>query len=368
VTWLPSRLHDDRDIPMWIALATALVLTVQPGRTSAVILGALALLVVTTLAARRWRLGWLGIAVLLAVGIGLRAGVPDHGASDVLDVTSTALKTALQGFNPWGHGFSTSRPPGAPFPYGPMALFWYLPAIDDPRSLELFVSCAILALLAVRGRPVGLAIYATAPTLVLTASDGSNDTSAGFLILLALVVAARRPWAGAAILALAVAFKPYAAAWAPALLVYGGIPAFQAFLATSIVVWAPSLLSWGPTSYLKSLQLADLTHNATYWSFGVIYEQVFQHGAPRDLLNKLRLLFGGAVAMAAIWRIRTIDHVIIAGVLVFLIVMFGGYWGSYAYLGAIAPILCWRIDDWLRIPAPEMVASAPWAPRMTPAR
>jgi hypothetical protein len=43
--------------------------------------------------------------------------------------------------------------------------------------------------------------------------------------------------------------------------------------------------------------------------------------------------------------------------------MFGGYWGSYAYLGAIAPIICWRLDDWLGIPAPSMIASAPWAPK-----
>jgi hypothetical protein len=362
VIWLPSRLRGGRDVPMWTALAIALILTVQTG---GVILSALAVLVVTLLAAKGWRLGWIGIGVLLGVGIALRLGVFDHRASDVLDVTSDALRGAFLGANPWGHGFSSARPPGAPFPYGPVGLFWYTPAIDAPRQLELFVSCAILALMAVRGRPVGLAVYATAPTLVLTATDGSNDTSAGLLILIALVVAAKRPWLGAAALAVAVAFKPYAAAWAPALLVYGGWRAVAAFGLTSLAVWAPSALSWGLDSYFRSLQMAEDAHFAPYWSLGVVYEQIFARGASREALNTMRLVLGFTIGLASLLFAKTIDRVILAGVLVFVIVMFGGYWGSYAYLGAIAPILCWRLDDWLGIPAPSMIASASWAPKVT---
>jgi hypothetical protein len=366
VTWLPSRLHGERDVPMWTALAIAIILTIQPGRTGGVILAVLAILTVTLLAAKGWRLGWIGIGVLLATGIALRLGVFDHLGSDVLDVTSDALREALYlGFNPWGHGFPSARPPGAPFPYGPVGLFWYIPAVDAPRELELLVSCAIMALLAVRGRPVGLAVYATAPTLVATATDGSNDTSAGFLILIALVLAAKRPWLGAVALAVAVAFKPYAAAWAPALIVFGGLPALEAFLAASFIIWAPSLLSWGGLNYLRSLQMAEDAHHAPYWSFGVIYEQVFGRAASRAGLNTMRLILGGTVGLASLLFIKSMDRVILAGVLVFVIVMFGGYWGSYAYLGAIAPILCWRLDDWLGIPAPSMIGSAPWAPKST---
>lgn len=39
----------------------------------------------------------------------------------------------------------------------------------------------------------------------------------------------------------------------------------------------------------------------------------------------------------------------------FLIAQFGGYFGSYVYLAAVAPILCWRIDDWLRAGLPEVL-------------
>jgi hypothetical protein len=363
VTWLPSRLDGKRDLPMWTALAIALILVVQPGRTGAVILSVLIILTITLLASKGWRIGWIGIIVLLGVGIALRLGVFDHRASDVLDVTGSALRQAFLGFSPWGHGFASSRPTGAPFPYGPIGLFWYTPAIDAPRELELFVSCTILALLAVHGRPVGLAVYATAPTLVLTATDGSNDTSAGLLIMVALVLAAKRPWLGAAALAIAVAFKPYAAAWAPALLVYGGWSAVVAFGLTSLAVWAPSALNWGIFNYFRSLQMAEETHFSTYWSLGVIYEQVVARSAPREALNAMRLVLAATIGSTSLWFIKSADRVILSGILVFAIVMFGGYWGSYAYLGAIAPIICWRLDDWLGIPAPTMIGSAAWAPK-----
>ena len=52
---------------------------------------------------------------------------------------------------------------------------------------------------------------------------------------------------------------------------------------------------------------------------------------------------------------RTIDGVIIVGTLVFVLAQFAGYFGSYVYLAAVAPVLCWRVDDWLRMGLPELV-------------
>jgi hypothetical protein len=360
---LPSRLRGERDLPMWTALGFALALSIEPTQANATRLVVIAMLLVAVLVARFFRLGWAGILVLLVAGVALRLGVPDHRASDVLDVTGFALRQAFLGVNPWGHGFDISRPPGAPLPYGPLGIFWYTPAPNDPRSLELLVSCTILALLAVRGRPVGLAVYAAGPTLILTATDGSNDTSAGLLILLALVLAAKRPWLGAAVLAAAVAFKPYAAAWVPGLMVFGGIPALIAFGAATLAIWAPSALTWGLDKYLTSVRGTEDTHHSTYWSLGVVWEEITQRSAPKELLNRARLVVAAVVALVSLPFIRSIDAVILSGVLVFSILMFGGYWGSYAYLGAIAPIVCWRLDDWLGVAAPAIIARAPWAPR-----
>ena len=49
-----------------------------------------------------------------------------------------------------------------------------------------------------RARTLGIALG----VVILTSADGSNDTSAGLFILVALVVAAKRPWLGAALLAM----------------------------------------------------------------------------------------------------------------------------------------------------------------------
>jgi hypothetical protein len=71
--------------------------------------------------APRWRL----IAILLLAGIALRILHADEFGSDVLAVTRSAIRYVSMGENPYGHGYLDSRPPGAPFAYGPLALLWY---------------------------------------------------------------------------------------------------------------------------------------------------------------------------------------------------------------------------------------------------
>lgn len=367
MTWLPRRLRDDRDTPLWAAYGLGLILAIQPSDAGAIRLAVIGGLFLLFLVTSRVKLGWWGILGLVVAGIVLRLGVDNHRASDVLDVTGDAVRQMLVGLNPYGHGYTISRPPGAPFPYGPVALLWYAPGVGDPREIELFVSCLVIAMFAIRGRPVGLAAYAMAPTVILTSVDGSNDTSAGFLLLVALIVAARRPKLGAALLAIAVAFKPYALAWAPALFAYGGIGSFLAFGLTSAGIWIPTFWIWGADNYLISLHGADLAHRTTYWSVGVIYEAVTQHFAPHALLDQIRLVIAGGVTLLGLFIAKSIDRVIVVGTVVFVIMMFGGFWGSYAYLGAIAPLICWRLDDWLRVPAPDFVRAKPWAPAIAPA-
>jgi len=41
------------------------------------------------------------------------------------------------------------------------------------------------------------------------------------------------------------------------------------------------------------------------------------------------------------------DAVILAGTATFVVTLYAGYWATFAYLAAIAPILCWRVDDWV---------------------
>lgn len=341
-----------------VALAIALVLAIQPIWPDRTAIGVAGLIGLTLLAATRWQLRWAPVIVLVVCAIALRVAMFGSHVSDVDDVTRAAIGYSMGGGNPYGFGYFESKPMGAPFPYGPIDLYWYAPFAFDPTVLEVAVSIAITLMLAVRaanGRPVGLAIFAVASPIILAAVDGSNDTSAGLFILGALVLAGRWPVLGAAVLALAVAFKPYALAWLPPLIAFAGIPAFLAFLVMSLVAWAPVIWLWGVGSYLKSLSMAQQVHlRDSYWSLGAILEGIAP-GALARALETARYFAAGIVAIIGSWKVRSLDGVIVVGTLVFLIAQFAGYFGSYVYLAAIAPILCWRVDDWLRRALPEIV-------------
>ena len=352
---LPPR---GRSGPWILALAVALILAFQPiwaDATAVAVVGSIGL---TLVAATRWQLRWLPVIVLILCGLVLRLSVIDREASDVADVTRMAILSMIGGDNPYGVGYWASRPEGAAFPYGPVALLWYLPFRIDPAMLELLVSMALTGYLGIRaakGRPIGLAIFALAPPLVLASMDGSNDTSAGLFILGAIAVGSRWPIAGASILAIAVAFKPYAVAFLPGFIVWAGLTSLVAFVATSVVAWSPVLFSWGIDSYLRSLAMAQGTHlRDAYWSLAAVVERILP-GTDARVLETLRYFAAGAVGVIGALKVRSIDGVIVVGSLAFVIAQFGGYFGSYVYIAAIAPVLCWRVDDWLQMGLPELV-------------
>lgn len=330
---------------VWLALVVALVGLLQTGTPPPIVVLSLMVVAVTLALSLRWRIGPAVVVVLLLVGLALRAA-PSTGFSDVLTVTEAAIREALAGGNPYGHGFEQSYPPGAPFAYGPLALLWYLPSLDDPGTLELLVATAVLVLLALRGRLLGLAVYAVTPALVVATGDGSNDTTAGLLILVALLVAVRAPVAGAVLLAAAVAFKPYALAWLPGLLAYGGLVApLVAFIVTSALFWLPTLVAYGAREMLWSYREADALHGPAYYSLAYALEA--PEALPRPFWNGLRIAVGVGLAVGNLLFVRSAAALIVGGTLVFGATLFLGWWGSFAYLSAVAPILCWHLDDWL---------------------
>lgn len=98
-------------------------------------------------------------AWLFALGIALALAVqpiwPDRTAVAVAAAIALTLVAAARWRLRW-----------APFPYGPVALLWYLPWFRDPAMIEFLVSIVLILYLGVRaahGRPVGLAIFALAP-------------------------------------------------------------------------------------------------------------------------------------------------------------------------------------------------------------
>ena len=343
--WATERPTLLRDGPTWLGLLIAALLLAGVGTPRPEQVLSLFLVVATLFLSLRFRLGPLAVILLFAVGVLMRDAFIGAGQSDVLSVTAMAIERMLAGGNPYGIGYPITSPAGAPFAYGPLALLWYLPAAD-PRAVELSVSLLILALLAIRGRVVGLAIYAVSAVLLVTASDGSNDTSAGLFILVALLAAQRSAVAGGALLALAVAFKPYALAWLPPLLVLGGWGGvLVGFGAVLLATWGPVLAIWGPGSVLVSLRLADAIHVRSYYS--LVY--ALERDAPgvRAFFEPLRFVLGAAMAVASWLVVRSPASMILWGTAVFLVTLFTGYWSTFAYFAALAPVLCWHLDEWL---------------------
>ena len=74
------------------------------------------------------------------------------------------------------------------------------------------------------------------------------------------------------------------------------------------------------------------------------------------LFNAARLVIGTVLAVLTLRWAKSLDGVILAGTVVYLLTLFLGYWSTYAYFAAIGPILCWRIDDWLHVPTRPLVA------------
>jgi hypothetical protein len=293
----------------------------------------------------RFDTGPLALVGMFLVGVELRILSFGAGVSDVSTVTRAAIELVLQGGNPYGVGYDVSVPPGASFPYGPLALLWYLP-FSDPRILEVAISCLIAALLALRGRPLGLAIWATYPAFVTIASDGSNDTSAGLFLLIALVVLERLPMVGAALIGIAAGFKVYALAWLPPILAWAGLAPFLLGLVGAAAVWLPAVVLWGAGNILKSFQLTDINKLSPYYSVAHAL-QYLRQSPDRGLMTAAAYVWGALTALATLFVVRSHRGVVVGGVLVFVVTLYTGWWSTAAYLLAIGPVLCWYVDVWL---------------------
>jgi hypothetical protein len=199
---------------------------------------------------------------------------------------------------------------------------------------------------------VGFLVYALSPAIILTTIDGSNDTSAGLFILVALVAMRRSVVLGGIALAVAFAFKLYAAAWVPAFALWAGWAGLASLAASSTVLWVPALLAWGIGPIADSLRIAQVIHEGVSGATGRMLQDLT--GVPMDQegWDRLKLVFGGITAVATLPFVRSSASVILAGAAVFAVTLYTGYWTSVSYLAALAPVVCWYLDDWtLRAPA-----------------
>ena len=303
------------------------------------------MLLVATLLSLRFRLSWLALIVLFVVGLELRYAQFGVGFSDVPLAIRGALDQLAGGGNPYVLVPGSSVPP---FPYGPFAVLWYMP-MHDPRFQEFIVAIMATTLLAFRGEPMGLALWATAPLTVNLASDGSNDHTAAVLLLVALLVLERAPRAGALLIGIAATFKIYALAWLPPIFFWAGAGAFAAGLAGAALLWVPAAILWGASNIVATFQAADAVHKTPYYSLADAVSRTKVH-VSQSVFDILRLIAGATTAAVLSPFVRTHRGVVVVGMAIYFVTLYAGFWSTPAYLIPIALLVCWFIDDTLGPP------------------
>jgi len=321
------------------SVAVALAL----GRTWA----AAILLTVPALVATRSRPALFG-ATLVAGGILLRLSFSFTGVyTDGIEAAQLAGRQLLDGSNPYGHVLAGASQSNTIYPYGPLALLAYVPGYWT----EIVSAAALLVLLARERAWVTLAFTAAFPILVRGTVNGQNDVLPCLLVLLAVlelrripastngVVTWRSRWTtppvgpaarAGLLLALAAAIKPYAAAWAPGLVCFGGIWALAALVGTSLVLWSPVLLVWTPAAFLESERLQLTDHPDTGIALNVPILQLLD--APLCLLG--------------LW-VRSWQAAYWLGLAVFLVFLYFSPWAGWGYIEGIAPSAMLMVELWL---------------------
>jgi hypothetical protein len=320
--WLARRLHAwARVAPAhWVAFLVFAILALEPVRAAAVNGRRTAILVwlVALVLAYLWRSRPVLIAAVIVVTSALlRLHFLGIGFADQITVSQSAWEWVVAGGNPYGIGYESTIPPGAPFPYGPLGLVWWLPG----PIIEFAAAIAIMLLLAWRRAWLTLAVMAGWHQSIHLTFVGINDYSPGLLILLAVLLLPTHPRTAGATLAVAAALKPYAAAWFLPFVGAGGIAAAVGLIGLSLVLWSPLLLVWGIPSFLRSMELASVIHPV--WSGNTL---------DMPVLRWLAAPIAVAGLLARRW-----EFAVLIGALAFVVYLFTQHWASHGYWMAVIP-------------------------------
>jgi hypothetical protein len=264
--------------------------------------------------AMRWpAVGMIGASIVL------RLGYVDVCCTDQIAVSNAAWERVSHGLGgPYGVGYAETVPPGAPFPYGPLGLVWWL---AGPIT-EFGAALGIMVVLVWQRAFVTLAMFAAWQPWVYLTFAGLNDYSPALLLLVGLIAIRSRPLLGAGTLAVAAALKPYAFAWFLPAIGYAGLRGAAVMAVTTALLWSPLFLWWGGVpAFLETVRLAAQAH-------------------PEANAVNLPILRWGAVPFVALSLLaRRWDDMVILGSAAFIIYLFLDRWASGGYWIAVVPIL-----------------------------
>ncbi len=256
-----------------------------------------------------------------------------------------------------------------PFTYLPFSLLWYIPAqilSVDLRFFEMMVSGLVPVLVFMYGYikkqwamlPV-VAVVSLTPFLLDLSSDGSNDNSAIFLLLSALVflvLSVKRKssrWAivSAVGMGLAFSFKHYLAFFAiffvPFLLTskqFLPIPHKKylvIMVATIGIICLPFILA-SPTGFWKSLFFIEIGnfHTTWGWNIWVALRDGVGITATKQQMWLVRTA-GTAIVTLGFWKfykLQTLGRVYVATALTLLVYLIFSNWTTYAYFTFLVPV------------------------------
>lgn len=113
-----------------------------------------------------------------------------------------------------------------------------------------------------------------------------------------------------------------------------------------MAVWLPAVLIWGAGNILATFQVADAVHVTPYFSLGEALGRqdiVF----PRTTLDLFRLAAGALTAVIVAPLASTHRGVVVAGLAIYFVTLYAGFWSTSAYLVPPLLVLCWYVDTWL---------------------
>ncbi len=219
------------------------------------------------------------------------------------------------GGSPWGFGYPESVPPGAPYPYGPLAAVTALAGVPG----EVVAMAGILVILAWQRALLTIALLGAWVAWTELGVCGINDQIPAMLLLGGLLLLERRRISGALLVALSAGIKPYALAWVPPLMGFGGIGTSVVLLGCVALAWLPGV-AWGPRSFLESVEMARSIHPRS--------ENTLDMPALRVLALPM--------AVAALF-VRSWTTAVLTGALIFVTVLFLDHWASFGYWLVVLP-------------------------------
>lgn len=257
-----------------------------------------------------------------------------------------------------------------PFTYLPFTIFWYLPAYIlhiDFRFFEMLVSCLVPIAFFLYSKLKAtwqalpfLAIVSVTPFLLDLSADGSNDNSAIFLLLFALLlfsygIKKKNKVSfviSAFVFACSASFKHYIFFFLPFFIPYllqlRNLPIttkkyVAIFLGSAALITGPFVLA-SPLGFFKSLFFIEYGnyHKLWGWNIWVALNGLFLWTPTDQFIWVVRtvLTITTIIVLFVFVKTKTLKSVILCTVVTMFVYLAFSKWTTFAYFTFLVPLLC----------------------------